>query len=127
MTLGGGFGRYLVQTNQSSLVALLGVTGNREVPVEGEGRYSAEAILAGQYSTFMYDFPKLKVSASLKVIPSLTDLGRVRLQADASAQREIVSDFYVAIRIFDSFDSRPPTQGSAKNDWGPVVSIGYKF
>ena len=51
----------------------------------------------------------------------------MRLQADVKATREIVSDFYVAISVFDSFDSRPPTAGAAKNDWGPVISIGYKF
>jgi hypothetical protein len=44
-----------------------------------------------------------------------------------SVRREIVSDFYVAISVFDSYDSRPPTEDAAKNDWGPVISIGYKF
>jgi len=126
-SLGGGFGRYLLQTNQSSLIALLAFTGNRETPVEGEASYSVEAALAAQYTTFMYDFPKLKIYASLRVIPSLSDPGRLRLQADVSLQREIVSDFYVAIQLFDSFDNRPPTAGAAKNDWGPVISIGYKF
>jgi putative salt-induced outer membrane protein YdiY len=126
-SLGGGFGRYLFQTNQSSVVTLLAFTGNREDPVEGEATYNAEAILAVQYTTFMYDFPKLKIYASLQVIPSLSDPGRVRMQADASVQREIISDFYVSIRLFDSYDSRPPTAGASKNDWGPVISIGYKF
>ena len=42
-------------------------------------------------------------------------------------RREIVSDFYVAISVFDSYDSRPPAEGAEKNDWGPVISIGYKF
>jgi hypothetical protein len=126
-SLGGGVGRYLFQSNQSSLVALLAFTGNREDPVEGEATYSAEAVVAAQYTTFMYDFPYLKVYASLKVIPSLSELGRVRLQADVSLRREIISDFYVSIRVYDSFDSNPPTPGAAKNDWGPTVSIGYKF
>jgi hypothetical protein len=126
-SLGGGVGRYLYQTNQSSLAALLALTGNRETPVAGEEKYSAEAVVAAEYETFMYDFPYLKVFASLKVIPSLTETGRVRLQADASVRREIISDFYVSIRVFDSFDNRPPTPGAAKNDWGPTVSIGYKF
>jgi hypothetical protein len=127
VSIGGGVGRAFIQTNQTRLSALLGVVANHEDPVTGEGRYNVEAVVVGQYSTFMYDFPKLTVNASLKVLPSLTDLGRVRLQADVRAQREIVSDFYVAISVFDSFDSRPPTAGAAKNDWGPVVSIGYKF
>jgi hypothetical protein len=126
-SLGASLGRFLFQTNQSSLVGFVALTGNRENPVEGDGRYNAEAVLATKYSTFMYDFPNLKVSASLQVIPSLSELGRVRLQADASVEREIVSDFKVSIYLFDSFDSRPPTPGASENDWGPTIAIGYKF
>ena len=59
--------------------------------------------------------------------PSLTEIGRVRLEATGSAKREIVSDFYLALSIFDSFDSRDPTTGQAKNDWGPTLSIGWQF
>jgi uncharacterized protein DUF481 len=126
-TAGGGVGRYFVQTNQTQLAGLLAFTGNREDPTEGEARYSAEAIAALDYSRFMYDFPNLTLGGRLQVIPSLTDAGRVRLQADARVRREIISDFYVSVSVFDSFDSRPPTEGASKNDWGPVVSIGYKW
>jgi Protein of unknown function, DUF481 len=127
VSAGVGGGRYLVQTNQTQLAALAGILVNHETPVSGESSYNAEAFVGAQYSTFMYDFPKLTFKATLKVFPSLTETGRVRLQLNASAQREIVSDFYIAISIFDSFDSEPPTEGAAKNDWGPVISIGYKF
>jgi hypothetical protein len=126
-TGGIGAGRYLVQTNQSQLAILAGATVNRENPVEGPSKNSAEAILGAEYSHFMYDFPKLTLSASLKFVPSITESGRVRLQVNASARREIIRDFYFALSVFDSFDSRPPTEGAAKNDWGPVVSLGYKF
>ena len=124
---GAGGGRYLLQTNQTQLTALVGVLGNHETPVSGESKYNVEALVGAQYSTFMYGFPKLTFNASLKVIPSLTEAGRVRLQFNSSAQREIASDFYLAISVFDSFDSRPPTEGAAKNDWGPVISVGLKF
>jgi putative salt-induced outer membrane protein YdiY len=126
-TGGIGAGRYLVQTNQSQLAVLVGATVNREDPLEGDAKTTAEAIVGATYSTFMYDFPKLTFSASLNVVPSITEGGRVRLQANASVKREIVRDFYLSISVFDSFDSRPPTEGAAKNDWGPVISIGYKF
>jgi hypothetical protein len=120
-------GRYLVQTNQSQLAVLVGVTVSREDPVEGDAKTTAEGLFGATYSTFMYDFPKLTLSASLYVTPSITEGGRVRLQANGSAKREIVRDFYLSISIFDTFDSRPPTEGASKNDWGPVVSVGYKF
>jgi Protein of unknown function, DUF481 len=127
VSAGLGFGRYLVQTNTKELVTLVGLIGNHEQPVEGEGKYNAEATLAGRYSYFMYDFPKLTISASLQVYPSLTEGGRVRLEAAGAIKREIVSDFYLSLSIYDSFDSRDPTTGLSKNDWGPTLSIGWQF
>jgi len=66
-------------------------------------------------------------SADLQVFPSFTVAGRVRLEAAASVKREIISDFYLAISIFDSFDSRDPTTLQPRNDWGPTVSVGWQF
>ena len=126
-TVGVGAGRFLFQTNQAWLVVFGGFTANHEIPVEGTTTNSAEAQIGGRYSYFMYDFPKLTVSADVTVYPSLTISGRVRLEAALSVKREIVSDFYLAISIFDSFDSRDPTTLTAKNDWGPTVSIGWQF
>jgi hypothetical protein len=127
ITLGAGVGRYLVQTNQSSLSALVGLSGDHENPVDGEPSYEAAAIIAGRYTMFTYNFPKVTVSSLLQVIPYLTDHGRVRLEFQAQAKREIVRDFYLSLSIFDSFDSRDPSTQQSKNDWGPVLSIGWTF
>jgi hypothetical protein len=49
------------------------------------------------------------------------------MEATASAKREIASDFYVSLSIFDSYDSKDPSTGASKNDWGPTLSIGWTF
>jgi hypothetical protein len=46
-------GRYLVQENQKWLVVFAGILANREQPVEGDGKYNAEATLGARYSYFM--------------------------------------------------------------------------
>ena len=117
----------MIQTNQAWLVAFAGVTGNHEIPVQGDDTNSLEGVVGGRYSYFMYDFPKLSVGADLAVYPSFTVSGRVRLEASASVKREIISDFYLSISIFDSFDSRDPTTLEPRNDWGPTLSIGWQF
>jgi len=126
-TLGLAGGRYLMRSNQASLIVLVGFTGNHEIPVEGTTTNSAEAVVGGRYTYFMYDHPKLTLNAGLAVYPSLTISGRVRVEALVSVKREIVSDFYLSLSVFDSYDSRDPTTLTAKNDWGPTVSIGWKF
>jgi len=127
LSAGIGGGRNVVQTNTKLLTVFAGVLGNREQPVEGDGKSNAEAAVGARYSFFMYDFPKLTVSASLQVYPSLTEGGRVRLEATGSVKREIIHDFYLSLSIYDSFDSRDPSSGLSKNDWGPTISVGWQF
>jgi hypothetical protein len=120
-------GRDLVRTNQTSLTAFAGLSADREYPVQGGGTYNLTALLAARYSAFTYDFPKVTVGGTLSVFPYLTDAGRIRVEFQASAKREIVKDFYLSLALFDSFDSRDPTTQQAKNDWGPVLAIGWSF
>ncbi len=126
-SVGAFAGRYLKQTNRSHLAVLAGVVEINEQPVEGDSKTSTEALLGGEYSTFTYDFPEITLNARLSVSPSLSQSGRVRMQADLGVRREIVADFFLSISLFDSFDSDPPTEGAHQNDWGSVLSIGYKF
>ncbi len=93
----------------------------------GTASYETAAVIGAQYSTFTYDFPKITVSSTLQVLPYLTDSGRVRVEFNVQAKREIVRDFYLSLSIFDSYDSRDPSTQQAKNDWGPVLSIGWTF
>jgi len=124
---GAAAGYNVIQSNQTQLTPILGIVGTHEQPVEGASSYSAEGIVGGRYAYFMYDFPKLTLAADLVVYPSFTVGGRVRVEAAASAKREIISDFYLSISIFDSYDSRDPTTLQSKNDWGPTVSLGWQF
>jgi len=124
---GAAAGYNVVQTNQTQLTPFLGIVGTHEQPVDGESSYSVEGVVGCRYTYFMYDFPKLTLSADVQAYPSFTVGGRVRLEASASAKREIISDFYLAISIFDSYDSRDPSTLQSKNDWGPTVSIGWSF
>ena len=48
------------------------------------------------------------MSATLQVIPYLTDAGRVRLEFNSAVKREIARDFYLSLSIFDSYDSKRP-------------------
>ncbi len=107
--------------------ALLGISGDHEDPVSGTPSYEAAALIALQYTTFTYDFPKITVNSTLQFLPYLSDSGRVRLEFNVQAKREIVRDFYLSLSIFDSYYSRDPSTQQAKNDWGPVLSIGWTF
>lgn len=117
-----------VQTNSSLLRLSAGVNLNREkyttsdtVTVSGEG------VVGGDFLAFRFDSPKLDANTSLYAFPSVSDLGRVRIQFDARFSYELLKDFTVALTFYDTYDSRPPTAGVQKNDFGVTFGLGYKF
>jgi hypothetical protein len=126
-SLGAAYGRDLVFTNRTRLTAAAGLVGMHEEPVTGAGANDLAAVVGAQYSLFTYDYPKITIGAALSIIPYLTQAGRVRVSFNGSIKREIARDFYLTLSIFDDYDNRDPSTGQAKNDWGPVLAIGYTF
>jgi hypothetical protein len=123
----GGGGRYLVQRQRQEMLAALGLRVNREKPVEGETQTNVEAAAALKYDRFIYDFPKVDISASLAGYAGLDDWGRVRVEADVRVKRELLNDFSISFRVYESYDSRPPTAGAARNDYGLSFGLGWTF
>jgi putative salt-induced outer membrane protein YdiY len=127
-TLGGaGYGRFLVQTGRT----LWSVTGglavvNEQLAGDQDAQTSVEGFFNTDYEFFTYDTPKTTLTTSLTLFPSITESGRVRGNLDFALRRELVTDLFVEISVYDSYDSAPPEEGE-KNDWGIVTSLGYTF
>lgn len=126
-SVGGGFGRYFVQTNRSILRAGAGLVLNQENPVEGDTTVNVEAFLGASYSYFTYDFPKTKIATAWVLYPSLNVGGRFRTELDVNLTREIVKNFTVGLTGYDSYDSQPPAGSSSTHDLGITLSVGWTF
>ena len=126
-SLGGGLGRWFIQTNRSLLGAGGGLLLNREKPVDGDTTDNVEAFFGASYEFFTYDTPKTNISTSFLVYPSLSVSGRYRTELDVNLKREIVKDFTIGLTVYDSFDSKPPAGGTSKNDVGFSLSVGWTF
>jgi hypothetical protein len=126
-TVSGGIGSFLARSNHNVVAVGGGLSTSREVPVEGDSRQQLDALLAVRQSYFRYDTPKTDIATSLYVYPGLSDWGRVRLELDSRLNRELVKDFTVGFTIYDSYDSRPPTEGARKNDVGLSLTVGWTF
>lgn len=127
-TLGGaGYGRFLTQTGRTlwSVTGGLAVVNEQRTDDDGN-ETNLEAFASTDYEFFTYDTPKTTLLTSLTVFPSLTNSGRVRGQLDFSLRRELITDLFVEISIYDSYDSDPPDD-SEKNDYGIVTGLGYTF
>jgi ribosomal protein L34 len=122
-----GGGRYLVQTRRDRLLAGVGMSLNREKPVDGESTTNLEAAAFLSYDRFSYDFPKVDVTLSLGAFTGLSDSSRQRLEFEASLKRELVRDFYATLRGYESYDSEPATEGAPTDDYGVTFALGWSF
>jgi hypothetical protein len=105
----------------------MGLSLNRERPTEGEETTNVEALLLLSYDRFAYDFPKVDIAVSAAGFASFTEGGRYRLDLEARLKRELVRDFYATLRGYESYDSRPATEGAPTNDYGVTFALGWTF
>jgi hypothetical protein len=126
LTAGGGASYAWIRSNTMELTAIGGIAGLREQYTSGEPAYSLTAYLGGAWDAFRYDSPKLDAGVSVVVYPYLTDLGRVRVTGQFRVKYEIFSDFHVGLNLSDTYDSRPPEEGS-NNDYLFTFTIGWSY
>lgn len=124
---GGGLGRYFVQNNHAEWVAGLGLAYSHENYAGGETVDSVEGVLTTSFKMFRYDFPETDIGATLSLLPSLTQSGRLRAEGDLRAKYEFIDDLYFEIKLYGSYDSEPPLADSEQSDYGLTTSLGYSF
>jgi len=127
-SLGAGGGRYLRQTNSTTLSLTGGLQLSREnVAGNLNDEDTLEAFATLAWDWFRYDTPELDFSTNLQIIPNLTDTGRVRAELDISMKWEMIEDLFWELQFYDSFDSDPVVQGAEENDYGVITSLGWEF
>jgi len=127
-SVGAGGGRYLRQTNSTTLSLTGGLQLSREnVAGNLEDEDTLEAFATLAWDWFRYDTPELDFSTNLQIIPNLTDTGRVRAELDVSMKWEMVEDLFWQLEFYDSYDSDPVVPGAEDNDYGVITSLGWEF
>ena len=128
LTLGGGFGKYFIQTSRSELAGLLGVAFTNEWATgEADSQRSIEGMLGGNWRLFSFSTPKVSLNSTVFVFPSITESGRYRTNVDITLRREIITDFYIDLSIYQNYDSDPPDVNAETSDYGITTSLGYSF
>jgi len=125
--VGGAVGPRLVNSNRAQLAIGAGIAVNNEQGVDVEPTQNVEALLMFRTSYFTYDRPKTNIDVSVQYYPSLSNVGRQRLQLDAGVRRELLKDFFVAVSMYNTYDNRPPNPSADTNDVGVVTSLGWSY
>lgn len=126
-SMGGAFGRYLSQTNRQEWATYAGLAYTLENFVGREQADSLEAVLGTQFSYFRYDSPEASLDATLNVLPSLTQTGRVRVDGKLRSRYEIVKDLFFEVSLYGNYDSDPGETAESNSDYGVTTSLGYSF
>ena len=131
-TLAGGVGRYLKNTNRSSIYVLGGLgwqnvgygqnTGQNTVNQGSQN--TAVGFVAGQVKVFKFKKTNLDVSASL--LPAITDAGRVHFNTNAVYYIKFINDLSWNFSFYGSWDSRPPAT-LPKSDYGTSSGLSWTF
>ncbi len=126
-TYGGGLGRDFIRTPRTSFTALAGLVATQENYSENSGnesRKNIESLISAQYRFFR--FKKTDFVGAVSVYPSLSDLGRIRMDSSLTTRFELFKNFYINLSLYSNFDSRPPVNGR-RSDYGGNTGIGYSF
>lgn len=125
-SIGGGGGRYFIQTNRMLLSLDAGLQFSREdQEFEDEDTDSVEAIFTTKWDWFLFQNPELDWSTTIQIIPSLTESGRVRGEFDTALQWEIIGDLDWGISIYGSFDNK--AESGSTSDYGVNTALTYEF
>jgi hypothetical protein len=120
-------GPRLINSIRAQMTLGGGLSVNDERGVDVESTRNIEGILTFRAAYYTYDRPKTTLDVSMAYYPSLSNLGRHRVQIDASGKRELWKDLFVSLSLFNTYDNRPPNPSANTNDIGIVTSIGWTY
>jgi putative salt-induced outer membrane protein YdiY len=126
-TLGGGYGRYLIRTNQNELRWLAGAdytkANYQSGPIQPT-QQNVELLLGVEYQLFRFD--RYAVQSQFLVFPGMSDFGRVRFTTNNILTIKLSNNFHWNFSFWDNFDSRPPLN-ARKNAAGLSTGLGWTF
>ena len=126
--LGLGIGRFLKNTNRSSIALMGGLawqsTNYHQSGVQQNAQNVAAALIAADLQFFK--FKKTNLRITVDVFPAVSDPGRVRFNANASYYLKIVGDLSWTFSFYGNWDTRPPSQ-FAGSDYGSSSGLNWTF
>lgn len=126
--LGGGVGRYLKNTDATSIQLLGGAawvnTAYTSSPEPASRQNSATGLIYAHVRFFKFSRTNLDVNAAL--LPFLTDPGRVRFDTNATYYVKLFGQLNWNLSFYGNWDNRPPP-GFSGSDYGTSSGLSWSF
>jgi hypothetical protein len=125
--VGGGFGRYLKNTERVRLAVAVGgafQSTTYESSAGGPDQRDAAALVAGALDASTFN--KLSFSLDATLLPVLTDSWRVRFNTTSSFYLKVLGNLSWSVSFYGNWDNRPP-DGLAGSDYGLSSGLSWTF
>ena len=126
-TGGAGLGRYFIDDNHQTLTGVFGLQVLEEERAGDESSESIEGVLGGKLSRWNFHNPELDLTIDATLYPSLTESGRVRADSSATLRWEIISDLFLDLSAWGSYDSAADDEQASEFDYGVTTGLGWEF
>lgn len=127
LTLGGGLGRYFVESNNSHLLGSFSVQALSEENTQGDTQESLEAVLTVEYARWRFDSPEVNLLFDSSLYPSLTESGRVRADSNMTLRWELIGDLFWDLSAWGTYDNSAVDGDAGEFDWGITTGIGWEY
>jgi hypothetical protein len=142
-TLGGGLGRYFIDTQKIRWIGSAGLQVITEKATVGTGeacdingepagcvdagdrRESIEGFFSTEFAAWRFDTPELDLDIKFNIYPSLSESGRVRADSDIRIRWELIDDLFWDLTTFITYDKKAGTDNQV--DYGITTGIGWTY
>jgi hypothetical protein len=127
-SLGGGIGRYLKNTNRSTISVTGGLgwqnTRYSQTFANQGSQNVAGALISAQMKLFKFDKTNLTVTGT--AFPALSDPGRIYFDTNATYFVKVFGNLTWNVSFYGNWDNRPPLNFSG-SDYGSSSGLGWTF
>jgi hypothetical protein len=127
VSLGAGVAHSLLRNNWTEIWLTAGLSQAHERYSSGDSIYSLSAFVEGTWEAFRFDSPELDLTLDQKLLPVLTELGRVRGTTTLRAKYEVFNNFNVGFNFSFTFDTRPPDPAAPTTDYITSLTVGWSY
>ncbi len=121
--LGGGFGRYVKNTNRSRIAVIGGLAWQRTHYKVGTQNVASGMIGA---DVRVFKFKKTNLNMTATLFPAISEPGRVYFRTNESYYIKLFSNVSWNLSFYGSWDNRPPG-GLSGSDYGSSAGLSWTF
>ena len=120
-------GKDIISNDTATLQVLAGLGFVSEQYEGGEDYSDLETVFGLKLKAFELDSPKLSMTAEAFIYPRPGDFDRFRIESRTGLNLMLARNIFLGLSFFDSYNSKPPSPGAVKNDYGLVSSLGVNW